>query len=198
MEEERATKNSGTAGSTLQESRVFSQLISLRENAVLFNLIGARCLALASAVVQVYLSLPPERSSWTKCNSGVVCLIKDYSERSYFLRLYRVKQKGKLAWEQELYTQFEYSAPHPYFHTFLGDVSTPPITSQYEYPAPHPYFHTFLGDVSTPPITSQYEYSAPHPYFHTFLGDVSTPPITSQYEYPAPHPYFHTFLGDYF
>ncbi|XP_058856020.1 actin nucleation-promoting factor WASL-like isoform X2 [Acipenser ruthenus] len=145
MEEDQASKNNGTSGSTLQESRVFSQLISLRENALLFNLIGARCLALASAVVQVYLALPPDRSSWMKCHCGVVCLIKDYNERSYFLRLYSIK-KAKLVWQQELYIHFEYSALKPYFHTFLGDVSTPPITSQFEYSALKPYFHTFLGD----------------------------------------------------
>ncbi|XP_058844231.1 actin nucleation-promoting factor WASL-like isoform X2 [Acipenser ruthenus] len=120
MEEDQASKNNGTSGSTLQESRVFSQLISLRENALLFNLIGARCLALASAVVQVYLALPPDRSSWMKCHCGVVCLIKDYNERSYFLRLYSIK-KAKLAWQQELYIHFEYSALKPYLHTFLGD-----------------------------------------------------------------------------
>ena len=28
-----------------------------------------------------------------------------------------------LLWEQELYNQFEYKNPRPYFHTFEGDVS---------------------------------------------------------------------------
>ncbi|KAJ7999181.1 hypothetical protein DPEC_G00212740 [Dallia pectoralis] len=61
---------------------------------------------------------------WRCVGCGVVCLVKDLSQYSYFLRLYSVK-RAKLLWEQELYNQFEYSAPRPYFHTFPADSGKP-------------------------------------------------------------------------
>ncbi|XP_048872933.1 wiskott-Aldrich syndrome protein [Brienomyrus brachyistius] len=59
-------------------------------------------------------------SAWRYKDGGVVCLVRDQTLRSCFLRLYSVKI-GKLLWEQELYTTFKYSAPRPFFHSFLAD-----------------------------------------------------------------------------
>ncbi|CAB1315041.1 unnamed protein product [Coregonus sp. 'balchen'] len=95
---------------------VFSNHLTVRENALLFNLLGVQCKAVASAVAQVYVSLPGH-PVWRREGCGVVCLVKDPSQHSYFLRLYCVK-RSKLLWEQELYVPFRYSAPHSYFHTF--------------------------------------------------------------------------------
>ncbi|XP_029533942.2 actin nucleation-promoting factor WAS [Oncorhynchus nerka] len=95
---------------------VFSNLLTVRENALLFTLLGAKCKAVVSAVAQVYVSFPG-RQVWRHEGSGVVCLVEDSSQHSYFLRVYCVK-RSKLLWEQELYVPFRYSAPHPYFHTF--------------------------------------------------------------------------------
>ncbi|XP_010879884.2 neural Wiskott-Aldrich syndrome protein [Esox lucius] len=100
-------------------SPVFSHLLTVRENALLFTLLGAQCKTVASAVAQVYLSVPGHQG-WRNVGCGVVCLVKDCSQHSYFLRLYCVK-RAKLLWEQELYVQFQYSAPRPYFHTFPAD-----------------------------------------------------------------------------
>ncbi|MBN3311848.1 WASP protein, partial [Atractosteus spatula] len=77
--------------------------------------------ARASAVVQLWLALPEDRARWSCVHCGVVCLVKDRGQRSFFLRLYNVK-KGKQLWEQELYRPFTYSTPQPYFHTFQGDL----------------------------------------------------------------------------
>ncbi|XP_023853203.1 actin nucleation-promoting factor WAS isoform X2 [Salvelinus sp. IW2-2015] len=95
---------------------VFSNLLTVRENALLFTLLGAECKAVVSAVAQVYVSVPG-RQVWRHEGCGVVCLVEDRSQHSYFLRVYCVK-RSKLLWEQELYVPFQYSAPHPYFHTF--------------------------------------------------------------------------------
>ncbi|XP_024283120.1 neural Wiskott-Aldrich syndrome protein isoform X2 [Oncorhynchus tshawytscha] len=95
---------------------VFSNLLTVRENALLFTLLGAKCKAVVSAVAQVYVSFPGHQV-WRHEGSGVVCLVEDSSQHSYFLRVYCVK-RSKLLWEQELYVPFRYSAPHPYFHTF--------------------------------------------------------------------------------
>uniref|UniRef100_H3B4R2 WASP like actin nucleation promoting factor n=1 Tax=Latimeria chalumnae TaxID=7897 RepID=H3B4R2_LATCH len=74
----------------------------------------------ASAVAQLFLALPESRNRWTKFYCGVVCLVKDNPLRSYFIRVYDLKE-GKMVWEQELYNAFKYSATRPYLHTFPGD-----------------------------------------------------------------------------
>ncbi|XP_064154745.1 actin nucleation-promoting factor WASL-like [Anguilla rostrata] len=102
---------------------VYSHLISSRDNALLFNLLGPECSAMASAVAQVLVaSMEPggHGATWRCKGTGVVCLVNDQSLKSYFLRLYCVK-RAQLLWEQELYTPFRYSAPRPFFHTFPAD-----------------------------------------------------------------------------
>ncbi|ELV11833.1 Wiskott-Aldrich syndrome protein like protein [Tupaia chinensis] len=43
---------------------------------------------LATAVVQLYLALPPGAEHWTKEHCGAVCFVKDNPQKSYFIRLY--------------------------------------------------------------------------------------------------------------
>ena len=43
---------------------------------------------LATAVVQLYLALPPGAERWTKEHCGAVCFVKDNPQKSYFIRLY--------------------------------------------------------------------------------------------------------------
>ncbi|XP_072345096.1 actin nucleation-promoting factor WAS-like [Scyliorhinus torazame] len=97
-----------------------SGLLSEHENQVLFELLGRKTLSLATTVVQVYLALPNSTTYWTKCHSGVACFIKDNPKRSFFIRVYSLKE-GKLVWEQELYNQIRYASKQPYFHTFAAD-----------------------------------------------------------------------------
>lgn len=99
-----------------------SFLLSPEENEQLFRLIGNRCKSIASAVVQVLYSSPPNYVQWNKRHCGILCFIKDNVKRSYFFRTYCLA-KQELLWEQELYNSFEYHAPRPYFHTFEGDES---------------------------------------------------------------------------
>ncbi|MBN3309633.1 WASL protein, partial [Amia calva] len=74
---------------------------------------------LSSAVVQVYAS---ERNAvWSKKCCGVACLVKDNPLRSYFIRIFDIKE-GKTMWEQELYNNFSYSFSRPYFLSFVGDA----------------------------------------------------------------------------
>ncbi|XP_014662305.1 PREDICTED: neural Wiskott-Aldrich syndrome protein-like [Priapulus caudatus] len=97
-----------------------SSLLRNDENERLFGLLGKGCTTLVSAVVQVYLAEPnPQR--WKRKTCGMVCFVKDGNKRSYFLRAYDLRQ-GALVWEQEVYTQFKYRSPRPYFHTFAGDM----------------------------------------------------------------------------
>ncbi|XP_053321668.1 actin nucleation-promoting factor WASL isoform X2 [Spea bombifrons] len=95
-----------------------SILLTLQENEALFGYLGKKCVAIVSAVVQLFVS--DRNSIWTKKCCGVVCLVKDNPQRSYFIRVYDIKE-GRQLYEQELYYNFVYNSPRSYFHTFAGD-----------------------------------------------------------------------------
>ncbi|CAL8386424.1 unnamed protein product [Gadus morhua 'NCC'] len=96
-----------------------SILLTPQENECLFNHLGRKCMALASAVVQVYTA---ERgSNWTKRSCGVACLVKDNPMRSYFIRVFDLKE-AKMTFEQELYNNFTFNTSKSYFITFPGDT----------------------------------------------------------------------------
>ncbi|XP_012994512.3 WASP like actin nucleation promoting factor a [Esox lucius] len=95
-----------------------SILLTPQENECLFNYLGRKCIALCSAVVQVYGA---DRSlSWVKRCCGVACLIKDNPLKSYFIRVFDIKE-GKTMFEQELYNNFSINSSRSYFFSFAGD-----------------------------------------------------------------------------
>uniref|UniRef100_A0A3B4AF58 Actin nucleation-promoting factor WASL n=1 Tax=Periophthalmus magnuspinnatus TaxID=409849 RepID=A0A3B4AF58_9GOBI len=99
---------------------VGSILLTPQENECLFSYLGRKCASLCSAVVQVYAA---DRScTWLKRCCGVACLVKDNPQRSYFIRVFDIKE-GKTMYEQELYHNFSISSPRSYFITFAGDTS---------------------------------------------------------------------------
>ncbi|KAL0154970.1 hypothetical protein M9458_049233, partial [Cirrhinus mrigala] len=59
-------------------------------------------------------------SSWIKRCCGVACLVKDNPQRSYFIRVFDIKD-GKAKFEQELYNNFTINSSRAYFITFAGD-----------------------------------------------------------------------------
>ncbi|MGH0134454.1 UNVERIFIED_CONTAM: hypothetical protein FKN15_013542 [Acipenser sinensis] len=109
----------GSKGSKAQENWS-SSLLSNQENEKLSELLGRKCVSLVSTVVQLCMALPNSRDCWSRQHCGVVCFVKDNPKRSFFIRLYDLKE-GILIWEQELYNQFEYCTQSPFFHTFAGD-----------------------------------------------------------------------------
>ncbi|XP_074481197.1 actin nucleation-promoting factor WASL-like isoform X1 [Sebastes fasciatus] len=102
-----------------RQANVSSILLTPQENEHLFNYLGRKCIALSSAVVQVYTA--DRNSSWTKRCCGVACLVKDNPNRSYFIRVLDIKD-GKIMFEQELYNNFTIYLPKSYFITFAGDT----------------------------------------------------------------------------
>uniref|UniRef100_A0A3P8THU5 Actin nucleation-promoting factor WASL n=1 Tax=Amphiprion percula TaxID=161767 RepID=A0A3P8THU5_AMPPE len=99
-------------------ANVGSLLLTPQENECLFGYLGRKCATLCSAVVQVYVA---DRScSWVKRCCGVACLVKDNPQRSYFIRVFDIKE-GKTMFEQELYHSFSISSSRPYFISFAGD-----------------------------------------------------------------------------
>ncbi|CAL8242198.1 unnamed protein product [Merluccius merluccius] len=102
-----------------RQANAGSKVLTAQENECLYNYLGRKCVALASAVVQVFTA--DRNSGWTKRSCGVACLVKDNPLRSYFIRVYDLKE-GKVTFEQELYTNFNISTSRPYFITFPGDT----------------------------------------------------------------------------
>ncbi|KAF3859591.1 hypothetical protein F7725_021990 [Dissostichus mawsoni] len=101
-----------------RQANVGSILLTPQENDCLFNYLGRKCISLSSAVVQLYTA--DRNSIWNKRGCGVACLVKDNPLRSYFIRVWDIKE-GKMMFEQELYNNFSIYLPKPYFITFTGD-----------------------------------------------------------------------------
>ncbi|XP_075434411.1 actin nucleation-promoting factor WAS isoform X3 [Ascaphus truei] len=97
-----------------------STLLMPQENQKLFQLLGRKCMTLATTVAQLFLALPHSSDHWAKQQSGILCLVKDNPRRSYFIQLYDLSDE-KMVWEQELYQQLLYVTARPYFHTFPSD-----------------------------------------------------------------------------
>ncbi|MEQ2278431.1 hypothetical protein XENORESO_018428 [Xenotaenia resolanae] len=74
---------------------------------------------MSSGVVQVFTA--DRNGSWNKRCCGVACLVKDNTKRSYFIRVFDIRE-GKTMFEQELYTGFTDNLQRPYFITFAGDT----------------------------------------------------------------------------
>ncbi|KAJ8249642.1 hypothetical protein COCON_G00228580 [Conger conger] len=99
-------------------TNVGSILLTPQENECLFNYLGRKCISLCSAVVQVFAA--DRNSSWMKRCCGVACLVKDNPQRSYFIRVFDIKD-GKMMFEQEFYNNFSISCSRSYFISFPGD-----------------------------------------------------------------------------
>ncbi|XP_069630063.1 LOW QUALITY PROTEIN: actin nucleation-promoting factor WAS [Haliaeetus albicilla] len=97
-----------------------SGLLQQQENLRLFELLGRKCVTLATAVAQLVVAeLGGPGGAWAKRGCGVACLVRDSPRRSYFIRLYCLPA-GSLWWEQELHGEMGYAAPTPFFHTFAS------------------------------------------------------------------------------
>ncbi|KAM9845953.1 actin nucleation-promoting factor WASL-like [Aulostomus maculatus] len=103
-----------------RQTNVGSILLTQQENESLFNHLGRKCITLSSAVVQVFTA--DRNSTWNKRCCGVACLIKDNPQRSYFIRVFDIRD-GKMMFEQELYNNFSLYLSRAYFITFSGDMS---------------------------------------------------------------------------
>ncbi|XP_076256039.1 actin nucleation-promoting factor WAS-like [Rhynchophorus ferrugineus] len=97
-----------------------SNLLSTDENLQVFRLLGTRCQTLATTVVQLFVTTPPNHSQWNKKDTGVLCFVKDNTKKNFFFRLYNLK-KNILTWEHEMYNNMEYIESMPFFHLFEGE-----------------------------------------------------------------------------
>lgn len=84
---------------------------------------------MATAVIQVFKTEGTAHSHWKKKLTGVLCIVRDSSKKSYFMRVYCLI-KNELAWEHEYYETLEVHKARPYLLTFEGHVSNFSFLSQ--------------------------------------------------------------------
>lgn len=57
----------------------------------LFSLPVSSVQSMATAVAQLFMALPHSPSTWSLQHTGVVCMVKDNPQRSYFIRMFDLK-----------------------------------------------------------------------------------------------------------
>ncbi|XP_061530730.1 WASP actin nucleation promoting factor b isoform X1 [Phycodurus eques] len=175
--------------STTKTENVRSSLLSLQESEALEKLLGRRCASTATAVAQLFMALPHNPSTWSLQHTGVVCLIKDNPQRSYFFRMYDLKA-GRQLWEQELYNQIVYSAsPQLYFHTFAADDCQVGLNFAQQQEA-EAFRNAVVGKInqrsnrqergSLPPVPPD-KTSGSRSSFHKASADIPSPDIAPRY-----------------
>ncbi|KAK9500929.1 hypothetical protein O3M35_002091 [Rhynocoris fuscipes] len=97
-----------------------SVLLTAEENEQIFSLLGPRCQTLATTVVELYATSGRDNDEWHRLETGVLCLVKDNSRRSYFFRLF-CPIRRQLLWEHEVYNNLQYLALTPYLHSFEAE-----------------------------------------------------------------------------
>ncbi|XP_073815116.1 WASP actin nucleation promoting factor isoform X2 [Musca autumnalis] len=96
-----------------------SSLLTHEENEAVFRMVGEKCQTLNTAVVQIYKTEASAHSHWKKKHTGVVCFVKDWDLRSYFLRAFCLI-KHELIWEHELYDAMKINKARSFLLTFEG------------------------------------------------------------------------------
>ena len=77
------------------------------ENAKLLEHVqSSNGVSMSTAVIQLFTSSKMEQGQWCKQYAGVICLVKDYTRKSYFFRLFNLMPK--LVWEDELEKDLDY------------------------------------------------------------------------------------------
>ncbi|KRZ76020.1 putative succinyl-CoA ligase [GDP-forming] subunit beta, mitochondrial, partial [Trichinella papuae] len=97
-----------------------SLLLSPEENEQVFRCLGSKNYTLSTAVAQLLSVEHHTPDLWVSKQFGVVCLVKDYNARGYFLRMYDIK-KGFIVWEQEVYDEFSSTRLCDELLAFEGD-----------------------------------------------------------------------------
>ena len=164
----------------MADAHASSNLLSAEENRIVIKALGNRRVAVAVAVCQLYMA-SPNPNDWSLSSTGAAVFTKDNPKKSYYIRVVDIEQ-GKVVWDQELFSQFLYKKPKPYFHMFQGDNCTVGLNFADEGEA-----RTFAGELEKK-ITQRQERrmakqpaSAPsRPFSHTsntsIHGKPSVPP----------------------
>ncbi|KAM6106898.1 actin nucleation-promoting factor WAS [Phoenicopterus ruber ruber] len=146
----------GGRGGAPGGDNVPSGLLQQQENLRLFELLGRKCVTLATAVVQLVVAEPEgPGGAWAKRGCGVACLVRDSPRRSYFIRLYCLAGQGVPGGLSGLGRSLEVSrGPRgvpgglwvPYAVVQAGSLWwEQELHGEMGYAAPTPFFHTFAS-----------------------------------------------------
>ncbi|XP_053378084.1 actin nucleation-promoting factor WASL-like isoform X2 [Mercenaria mercenaria] len=86
---------------------VKSRLLTDEENETVFHALGYKCRTLATTVAELYCNVEDKTKTWEKQDSGVVCFVKDFVKRSYFIRFYDRKDKKVIFLDKDEAEQFK-------------------------------------------------------------------------------------------
>ncbi|KAF0990252.1 hypothetical protein HZS_154 [Henneguya salminicola] len=99
-----------------------SILLKTEENEFLFGKMVSNTLkSLCTAVAQLYLTKSPNHGEWIIKHTGIVCLTRDATRKSFFIQVFNPSD-ALLVWEQELYVDFLFKMANKRFLTFEADV----------------------------------------------------------------------------
>jgi len=96
-----------------------SSLLTVQENEEIKNIYTPKKEVLAVTVAQLHHASPDPRF-WEKQTTGIIALIKDHNQRSYYIQFVNIDTR-QVTHSEELYLEFEYKTPSSYFHTFPGE-----------------------------------------------------------------------------
>lgn len=96
-----------------------SSSLSDDQNDQLFQLLGPKKVTLSSGVAQIFSTEPPAHSAWMKRHTGILCFVKDYIRKSYYMQMCCLDRE-ELLWEHEMYEPFIMNNPRSYMLTFEG------------------------------------------------------------------------------
>lgn len=92
-----------------------SVLLDEQQNGVVLSQLGPRCLSLSTTLTVLSVSTPPDHTSGRIRCSGVLCLVKDYARRTFFIKIYDPEVK-RLVWERNLVEVCSYSEVNSLYH----------------------------------------------------------------------------------
>ncbi|KAL1456618.1 hypothetical protein WDU94_001335 [Cyamophila willieti] len=98
-----------------------SSLLTPEETDLVFGLLGYGCQSLGTAVIQLFSTKNDVlKNVWHQKHFGVLCLVRDKMNRSFFFRLYCLTTQ-RLIWQHELYIGMEYMTPQNFLHIFEAE-----------------------------------------------------------------------------
>ncbi len=98
-----------------------SGLLSPEENELIRGLMTPkRQQSLSTTVARLHLASPSQGQGWTVLVTGVVCFVKDFDRRSYYIVALDM-DRGCQVWEQEIYSEMVYRHSQPCFHSFEAE-----------------------------------------------------------------------------
>eukprot|EP00096_Caligus_rogercresseyi_P013781 TRINITY_DN6383_c0_g1_i1.p1 TRINITY_DN6383_c0_g1~~TRINITY_DN6383_c0_g1_i1.p1 ORF type:complete len:231 (+),score=56.43 TRINITY_DN6383_c0_g1_i1:354-1046(+) len=100
-----------------------SKLLSEAESSGVKRAIGDGSQGVAMTVIRLFVG-ENGRLEWICQGTGVLCLVKDYERRNFFMQFYKMDSGPELTWEMELYLELRLKFRGDRFYEFEGETSS--------------------------------------------------------------------------